>query len=177
MLGYTNFSGLNNEGVTTARPDSLFQNTFFRTKDMKLSYKRPTSFNSFARNSRLIASDLHRFCSHCQLCYRSWSVKRGLDVYPNGQLSKLGDRQTSFRNSWSVKFRAIVCKQLTLPFIGCLVFMKQNGIMQDFARNVIHVLDQQITVQPTDPIMSTIPDSKKVTTTSWSYSYDKVEGE
>ena len=43
MLGYTNFSGLNNEGVTTARPDSLFQNTFFRTKDMKLSYIRPTN--------------------------------------------------------------------------------------------------------------------------------------
>ena len=43
MLGYTNFSGPDNEEVTTASPDFLFQNTVFRTEDMKLSYIRPVS--------------------------------------------------------------------------------------------------------------------------------------
>ena len=45
--------------------------------------------------------------------------------------------------------------------------MKQNGVMQDLVRNVIHVHNQQVTVQPTDPITlfpiaPFITDNKKV---------------
>ena len=64
-------------------------------------------------------------------------------------MSKLGDGLTKikgcgeiheifFRNNWKLKYSAIVCKQLTSPFIGGTVFMKENGIEQDFTRNVCH---------------------------------------
>ena len=60
-------------------------------------------------------------------------------IHPNGQMSKLGDGLTKikgcgeiheifFRNNWKLKYSAIVCKQLTSPFIGGTVFMKENGI-------------------------------------------------
>ena len=183
MLGYTNFSGPDNEEVTTASPDFLFQNTFFRTEDMKLSYIRPVSsqvltvFQEIPAQSSPIHIDLDSGAT-VNYVTEAEVLKRGFNVYPNGQLSKLGDGQTKlksigeihetfFRNSWSVKFSAIVCKQLTSPFIGGTVFMKQNGVMQDLVRNVIHVHNQQITVQPTDPIAllptsPIIPENKKV---------------
>ena len=67
--------------------------------------------------------------------------------------------ETFFRNNWKVSYSAIVVKELTSPFIGGSVFLKENGITQDFVRNVINLHDRQITVQPTDPIslLSTAP--------------------
>ena len=87
----------------------------------------------------------------------------GFKILPNGQLSKLGDgvtklkgigeiNQTFFRNNWQVTFRAIVCKQLTSPVIGGTVFIRDNGVEQDFVKNVIHVHNRRHTVQPTDPV-------------------------
>ena len=90
-------------------------------------------------------------------------LKNKFKIHPNGQMSKLGDgvtklksigeiHETFFRNNWKVKFSAVVCKQLTAPFIGGTVFLKENGIDQDFKRDVIHINNKAITVQPTDPI-------------------------
>ena len=182
MLGYTSFSGPDNE-VISSNPQTLLQNNLFRTEDMKLSYIRPVSsqiltvFQEIPAQSSPIHIDLDSGAT-VNYVTEAEVLKRGFNVYPNGQLSKLGDGQTKlksigeihetfFRNSWSVKFSAIVCKQLTSPFIGGTVFMKQNGVMQDLVRNVIHVHNQQITVQPTDPIAlfptsPIIPENKKV---------------
>ena len=91
------------------------------------------------------------------------ALKRGFKIYPNGQLSKLGNgvtelkshgeiHETFFRNSCKIKWRSLVSKQLTAPYIGGTVFMKDNQIEQDLVRDVIHVLDRKITVKPTDPI-------------------------
>ena len=103
-------------------------------------------------------------------CTEKEARRRGFKIYPNGQLCKLGDGVTNlkgigeinevfFRNSWTVKFRAIVCKQLTSPFIGGTLFLQENGIQQDFVRNVIHVHQKKESVLPTDPIslLSTAP--------------------
>ena len=103
-------------------------------------------------------------------CLESEAHKRGFKIHPNGQMSKLGDgvtklksvgeiHETFFRNNWSVKYSAIVVKDLTAPFIGGLTFLRDNGIHQDIVRNVISIHDRQVTVQPTDPIslLSTAP--------------------
>ena len=82
-------------------------------------------------------------------CLESEALKRGFKILPNGQLSKLGDGVTKlkgigeihekfFRNNWSVTYNAIVCKDLTAPFIGGTLFLKENGIKQDFVKNVIN---------------------------------------
>ena len=103
-------------------------------------------------------------------CIESEARKRGFKIHPNSQMSKLGDgvtklkgvgeiHETFFRNNWSVKYSAIVVKDLTSPFIGGLTFQKDNGIQQDIVRNVISIHDKQVTVQSTDPIslLSTAP--------------------
>ena len=182
MLGYTSFSGPDNE-VISSNPQTLLQNNLFRTEDMKLSYIRPVSsqiltvFQEIPAQSSPIHIDLDSGAT-VNYVTEAEVLKRGFNVHPNGQLSKLGDgktklksigeiHETFFRNTWSVKFSAIVCKQLTSPFIGGTVFMKENGVMQDLVRNVIHLHNQQITVQPTDPIAlfptsPLIPENKKV---------------
>ena len=107
-------------------------------------------------------------------------LKHNFKRHPNGQLSKLGDgvtkikgigeiHETFFRNNFKVKFSAIICKQLTSPMIGGTVFIKENGIEQDFVRDVIHIHNKTITVQPTDslsllPMAPIISPSAKVTT-------------
>ena len=102
-------------------------------------------------------------------------IKYQFKVYPNGQLSKLGDGVTKlkgigeihesfFRNNWKVKFSAVICKQLTSPLIGGTVFLKDNKIDQDFVRDVIHINNKAVTVQPTDPI-SLLPVAPIITST------------
>lgn len=74
----------------------------------------------------------------------------GFHIYPNNQSSKLGDgvtkiqgigeiRQIFYRNSFQVKFEAIVCRQLSSAFIGGTPFLKENNIEQDFSRNMIKI--------------------------------------
>ena len=71
-------------------------------------------------------------------------------MFPNGQLSRLGDGVTKlkavgeihvtfFRGSKPLIFNAVVCKSLASPFIGGTLFMKENSIEQDHVRNVIHL--------------------------------------
>ena len=171
------------ESLTSSILKDLESDQVEKEENMKLSYIRPVSsqiltvFQDRSNQSSPIHIDLDTGAT-VNYVTETEVVRRGFKVYPNGQLSKLGDgktklksigeiHETFFRNSWTVKFSAIVCKQLTSPFIGGTVFMKQNGVMQDLVRNVIHVHNQQITVQPTDPVMlfptaPLIPDNIKV---------------
>ena len=89
-------------------------------------------------------------------------------------MSKLGDGVTKiesvgeineifYRNNWTVRFKAVVCKQLSSQFIGGTVFMVDNGIEQDFSNNVIRLLNKTVTVVPTDPLslLPTAPINEK----------------
>ena len=91
-------------------------------------------------------------------------------------MSKLGDGvtklkscgeiyETFFRNNGKFIWRSIISKNLTSPFIGGTPFLKDNGIEQDFVRNVIHLHNKQETVQPTNPlaILPTVPTFKSAT--------------
>ena len=100
-------------------------------------------------------------------CEEDQVKSRGFKMYPNTQMSKLGDGVTSiqavgeiheyfFRNNKKLQFNAVVCKRLNSPFIGGTLFLKENNIEQDFLRNVIHLDGRKTTIQPTDP-MSILP--------------------
>ena len=91
------------------------------------------------------------------------AVELGFDILPNGQLSKLGDGRTMlpsigeidvlfFRNKWTVRFRALVTKELQAGFIGGTVFLVDNKMEQDLTRKLIHIHDRKVTVQETNPI-------------------------
>ena len=182
ILGYTNFSGDLDVEVTT-EPHSISHENFSRIESARLSFIRPVSsqiltvFQDNSSQSAPIHIDLDTGATVNYVTEKE-VLNRGFKVYPNGQLSKLGDgktklksigeiHETFFRNNWTVKFSAIVCRQLTSPFIGGTVFMRHNGVMQDLVKNVIHVHNQQITVQPTDPVSllptaPLIPADKKV---------------
>ena len=88
-------------------------------------------------------------------------------------MSKLGDGKTHikacgelyetfFRNKKTIKWRSVVCKDLTAPFIGGTPFLKDNGIEQDFVKDVIHLHNRSETVRPTNPlaILPTVPTFK-----------------
>ena len=77
-------------------------------------------------------------------------IAHGFKISPNSQLSKLADgktemasigeiNETFFRNSWSVKFNAIVTKNLHCDFVAGTNFMMQNSIIQDFNSKSITV--------------------------------------
>ena len=96
-------------------------------------------------------------------CEEDIVLKLGFNITYNKQISKLGDGETKiesigeitetfYRNNWTVLYRAAVCKKLSSPFIGGTVFMKDNGIEQDFANDIIKLHNKTHTVQPTDPL-------------------------
>ena len=112
-------------------------------------------------------------------CSEQEVLKRGFTLYPNCQKSKLGDGITSisavgeiheifFRNKVRIIFNAVVCKNLTSPYIGGTLFLKENTVEQDLAKNVIYLDGRQTTIQPTDqvsilptqPLISTIQVTK-----------------
>ena len=164
LYGYT--SNINEE-VNSNSNQSDTKIEFSRNETVKCGYIKPvpsqilTVFQDVPNKSPIhIELDSGATVSYC---LESEAHKRGFKIFPNGQLSKLGDGLTKlkgigeihvtfFRNSWSVSYNAIVCKELTSPFIGGTLFLKENGIEQDFIRNVIKVHDGRIKVQPTDQI-------------------------
>ena len=86
-------------------------------------------------------------------CEEGEVLRRGFKMYPNNQLSKLGDGITNikaigeirvafFRNKRKIIYNAVVCKSLNSPFIGGTLFLKDNNIEQDFTKNVIHMFDR-----------------------------------
>ena len=166
MFGYDDKPDYDSHEVNSYNPKSS-STAFTRNDSSKCAYIKPvpsqilTMFLDSA-NKTPIHIDLD---SGATLSYvrESEVLKHKFKIHPNGQLSKLGDGVTKmksigeiheifFRNSWEVKFSAVICKQLTSPFIGGTVFIKQNGINQDFNRDVIHLKDKAVTVQATDPI-------------------------
>ena len=87
----------------------------------------------------------------------------GIQIFPNGQLSTLGDGRTRlpsvgeidvsfFRNKWRIRFRALVTKELQSSFIGGTVFLVDNYMEQDLNRKLIHIHNRKVTVQETNPI-------------------------
>ena len=101
--------------------------------------------------------------ANLNFCRESEVLKYGFKIFPNGQTSSLGDGITKikaigeiheyfFRNGWKVQYNAVVCRDLTAPFIGGTVFLKENGIDQDLVRNKIHIHNKEITVASTDPV-------------------------
>ena len=170
MFGYCN----NEETVTETEEevtnvhDTLHSSSnFSRTTETRCSYICPVSSQILtvyqdSSNKLPLHLDLDSGAT-LNYCVESEVLKRGFKIHPNGQMSRLGDgvtklkgigeiHETFFRNNWKVQFSAIVCKTLTSPFIGGTPFLKQNGIDQDFVKNVIHVHNKQVTVQPTDPV-------------------------
>ena len=96
-------------------------------------------------------------------CEESAAIKYGFHISINKQTSILGDgitviesvgeiNEVFYRNNWKIIFKAAVCKKLTAPFIGGTLFMKDNGIEQDFTNNVIKLFNRRVTVLPTDPL-------------------------
>ena len=157
--------------VTSSDCNNDTNNNLSRNEDLKCNYIKPVPsqilsvYQDIALNNP-IHIDLDSGAT-VNFCTMKEARKRGFKIHPNGQLSKLGDGKTKlkslgeihecfFRNSWKVKFDAIVCEELSSPFIGGTPFLKDNGIEQDLVRNVIHVNNRKVTVQPTDPI-SLIP--------------------
>ena len=77
-------------------------------------------------------------------------LSHGFQIKPNTQLSNLADgktkmaamgeiKETFYRNSWSVKFHAIVSKDLHCDFVAGNNFIKENAIIQDFNAKTITV--------------------------------------
>ena len=96
-------------------------------------------------------------------CEEKAALHHGFKIDHNKQVSKLGDGETIiksvgeinelfYRNDWSIRYRAVVCKKLSSPFIGGTVFLQDNNMEQDFANNTIKLFNRSITVQPTDPL-------------------------
>ena len=96
-------------------------------------------------------------------CSEQEALNRSFVMHPNSQKSKLGDgitsiiavgeiHETFFRNKVKLLFNAVVCKNLNSPFIGGTLFMRENRIEQDLAKNVIYLDERQITLQPTDHV-------------------------
>lgn len=96
---------------------------------------------------------------------KSYNLKIG----PNAQLSKLADGKTKmpaigeidehfYRNDWSVRFNAIVVKDLHADIIGGNNFIKENKIIQDLDLKTITV-HKRYTVPETSPslILPTLP--------------------
>ena len=170
MFGYS----CNSNSDSTSTQEEVDKNhnkddlpKFYRETDAKCDFIQPvpsqivTVFENI-ENTNPVHIDLDSGAT-LNYCTEQEVVKRGFKVYPNGQLSKLGDgitsikavgeiHETFFRNKCIIQYNAVVCKSLNSPFIGGTLFIKENKIEQDFARNVIHIGGRQITVQPTDPI-------------------------
>ena len=167
---------LNESQVTGNINDEQFDKEI-NFSDAKLGYMEPeptqilTVFQS-PQNEDPVHIDLDSGASLNYTEERE-ALKRGFKILPNGQMSKLGDgltrikacgelNETLFRNKKKIKWRSVVCKDLTAPYIGGTPFLKDNGIEQDFVKNIIHLHKRTETVQPTNPmtIFPTIPTFK-----------------
>ena len=87
-------------------------------------------------------------------------TKRGFAMKPNSQMSRLGDGKTLLpaigeidetfhRNSWTVRFRALVVDNLHADFVAGTPFMVDNHVTQDFVKGTITLHDRKHTVMDT----------------------------
>ena len=63
---------------------------------------------------------------------------------------------TLYRDDLPLSYEALVCKQLHCPVIGGTLFLKENGITQDFTNNTISLLHNRKTV-PATTLEATFP--------------------
>lgn len=86
---------------------------------------------------------------------------RNFKISPNNQTSKLGDGHTIllacgeinvilYRDNVPLQFHALVCNKLHSPVIRGTLFIKQNGIKQDFNNNTICLLNDRSIVPDRD---------------------------
>lgn len=79
-----------------------------------------------------------------------------------------GEVNTKFyRDDLPLTFQALVCRKLHCPVIGGTLFLKQNGITQDFTNNTISLLHNRkivpaTTLEATFPVMNhtTLPNNR-----------------
>ena len=88
------------------------------------------------------------------------AVAHNFTISPNSQTSYLGDGDTIikacgeiktilYRDKTRLTFEAMVCRRLHSPAIGGTLFIKENGIKQDFINNTISLLNDRSTVPAT----------------------------
>ena len=88
------------------------------------------------------------------------AVARRFKILPNSQLSYLGDGHTVIKACGEIRtilyrykipltLEALVCEKLHSLAIGGTLFIKTNGIKQDFINNSISLLNDRSTVPAT----------------------------
>ena len=166
-FGYSSNNGNDDQEEVNIRSQSISNMHYNRNEETTCNYIKPIPSQILT-----VFKDLNnKFPLHIELdsgasinyCEENAVLQMGFKIYYNKQVSKLGDGVTKiesvgeineifYRNNWTVRFKAVVCKQLSSQFIGGTVFMVDNGIEQDFSNNVIRLLNKTITVVPTDPL-------------------------
>ena len=92
---------------------------------------------------------------------------RNFKILPNNQSSRLGDGDSTiracgeintilYRDSLPLIFKALVCHKLHCNAIGGTLFIKTNGIKQDFTNNTISLVHDKNTV-PATAVEATMP--------------------
>ena len=168
MFGYSghleqNYSS--DEVVNLNKPNNI--HCLSRRNNMKLDFIQPVPSQILTvflnkDNTNPIHIDLDSGAT-LNYCSEQEALNRSFVMHPNSQKSKLGDgitsiiavgeiHETFFRNKVKLLFNAVVCKNLNSPFIGGTLFMRENRIEQDLAKNVIYLDERQITLQPTDHV-------------------------
>ena len=85
---------------------------------------------------------------------------RNFKINHNNQSSKLGDGITTitvcgeitttlYRDDFPLRFEALVCKKLHYTVIGGTIFLKDNGITQNFSNNTISLFHDRKVVPAT----------------------------
>ena len=164
--------------VTTYCSDNVdSMEAFFRSKEPNLNFIKTLQFRepslSFLKSvpTQILTVYSDKACtepihmdmdSGATLNYARLAevVKLNCAIQPNGQLSTLGDGIsklksvgeidiTFFRNNWTVRYRALVCKDLQAAFIGGTLFMVDNHVVQDISKGIILIHDKKYTVPET----------------------------
>ena len=98
---------------------------------------------------------------------------------------KLGDGATTimacgevntqfYRDDLPLTFQALVCRKLHCPVIGGTLFLKHNGITQDFTNNTISLLHNRKTV-PATTLEATFPVTNHSTLTNNRYNLMSIK--
>ena len=134
------------------KPVQSTNNDFFRREAATCNFIQPVPAQTLTVkdiNNKNIHMDLD---SGATVSYAKLStvVSHGFKIFPNSQLSNLADgktkmsavgeiNETFYRNSWEVKFHAIVTENLHTDFVAGNNFIKNNEIVQDIAAKTITV--------------------------------------
>ena len=174
QFGYSTISDNNVEKEVKAMDVAIHSNCLFNRIDkFTCNYIKPVpsqllTVYADAKNTIPLHIELDSGAS-INFCEESAANILKFHITYSKQTSILGDgltviesvgeiNEVFYRNNSKLTFKAAVCKKLTAPFIGGTVFMKDNGVEQDFTRNVIKLFNRRVTVPATDPL-SILPTS------------------